>query len=63
MTEYHKEEQLERMVADKAVALGLLASERLTECLELQNSMRPLGVNKSLREILVQKGYIYFDFI
>ena len=61
MTEYQNDEQLEKMVADKAVELGLLKAAQLTECIDLQNNMRPLGIYKTLHEILVQKGYISGD--
>ena len=61
MTEYQNDEKLERMVAQRAVELGLLTAARFTECMDLQSNMQSLKVDKSLREILLQKGYISKD--
>lgn len=48
---------------DAAVRLGLVNSEQIRECLEIQKKLQEMGIRESLGEILVRQGYIEQDQI
>lgn len=48
----------ERRFEDIAIALGWLSHERFSECLQIQRRMKEMGMETTLEDILVKKGYI-----
>ena len=47
-----------RVFADLAVEKGLVARERMDECVEILGKMREMGLESSLQEVLLKKGYL-----
>jgi len=51
----------EKRFGDIAVSLGLISAPQLDECLQIQRRLSEMGVEETLGEILVKKGYLAQD--
>ena len=47
-----------RVFADLAVERGLVPRERIDECIEILGKMREMGLESSIQEVLLKKGYL-----